>query len=87
MVLFADVDFLKMGRIVAAFLKIVRIFLNEDVVKLNLGKECVRGNKTDPPTSLEKSAIKLENRRESALILEKGLCKKSYLNTHIPQFA
>jgi hypothetical protein len=30
---------------------------------------------------LEKSARKLENRRESALILEKGLFKKIYLNT------
>ena len=30
---------------------------------------------------LEKSAIKLENRQESALILEKELFKKSPLNT------
>jgi hypothetical protein len=31
--------------------------------------------------NLEKSVIKLENRRESALILEKGLSKKIPLNT------
>jgi hypothetical protein len=31
--------------------------------------------------NLEKSAIKLENRQESALILEKELCKKIPLNT------
>ena len=31
--------------------------------------------------NLEKSAIKLENRQESALILEKELFKKLHLNT------
>src|SRR6266566_2197123 len=30
--------------------------------------------------NLEKSALKLEKRRESAIILEKGLFKKLYLN-------
>jgi hypothetical protein len=32
---------------------------------------------------LEKSVLKLEKRRESALILEKGLFKKMYLNAAI----
>jgi len=33
---------------------------------------------------LEKSILKLEKRRESALILEKGLFKKMYLIAAIP---
>jgi hypothetical protein len=80
-VLQVDVDFLKIGRIVATFLKIVRIFLNQDVLGYNLRREYVRRNKMRLIPNLEKSARKLENRQESALILEKELFKKIHLNT------
>ena len=64
-------DFLKMSWILATFLKIVRIFLNQDVLGYNLRREYVRRNKMRLIPNLEKSARKLENRHESALFLEK----------------
>jgi hypothetical protein len=47
-VFWADGDFLKIGRIVATFLKIVRIFQNQDVLGYNLRSEYVARNKNVP---------------------------------------
>jgi hypothetical protein len=45
MVFWVDGDFLKIGRIIATFLKIVRIIQNQDVLGYNLRSECVARNK------------------------------------------
>lgn len=47
----------------------------------NLRGEYLQGTKRHLNLNLEISAIKLENRQESALILEKELFKKTHLNT------
>src|SRR6266704_141481 len=76
-----DGDFLIIGRIIATFLKIVWIFLNQEMLGYNLSREYLRRNKMRLVPNIEKSAIKLENRQESALILEKELFKRIHRNT------
>jgi len=75
-VLQADDNFLKIGRIVATFLKIVRIFQNRDVLGVIWEENTCEETNMRLILNLEKSAIKLENSQESALILEKELFKK-----------
>jgi hypothetical protein len=53
-VLQADVNFLKIGRIVATFLKIVRILQNQDVLGYNLRSEYVPRNKNAPHPQFSK---------------------------------
>jgi hypothetical protein len=58
-VLQADVDFLKIGRIVDTFLKIVRIFQNQDVLGYNLRRDYVRRNKNAPHPQFRKIRHKI----------------------------
>ncbi|SRR5216683_7317388 len=58
-VLQADDNFLKIGRIVATFLKIVRIFQNRDVLGVILRREYVRRNKYAPHPQFRKIRHKI----------------------------
>ena len=55
----ADADFLKIGRIVDTFLKIVRIFQNQDVLGYNLRRDDVRRNKNAPHPQFRKIRHKI----------------------------
>ena len=59
MVLKADDDFLKIGRIVTTFLKIVRIFQIQGVLGYNSRKEYVRRNKNAPHPQFRKIRHKI----------------------------
>jgi hypothetical protein len=76
MVLQATIDFLKIDRIEVTFLKIARIFLNQSVPRRDLVRNSCERTNMPLNHNLEKSVLKLEKRRESALILENGFSRK-----------
>ena len=58
-VLQADDNFLKIGRILAPFLKLVRNFQNQDVLGYNLRREYVRRGKYAPHPQFRKVRHKI----------------------------